>query len=201
MECHIIPPDLDRRLGEQRRQRREGGFFFDNDAPLLRVRNAAFIQEYGPGKLWRKCLELRDTHRVVDFIGVAPLGARPMKLGDLGFEIEDVGGLLLGIGNPAELEHVRNVAAIGVARRDDAPLILEVIVAVRQPQSRFPDENSVGVGILSSTLIRESKMPAAPSLTEPIARATSSGVLRAAMVCKSFSAGFSPSRSMRWVST
>src|SRR5437588_836853 len=93
--------------------------------PTRWVRYAAFVQKYGPRK-WRcECVELRDTHRVVDLVEVAPLGPCPMKLGDIRFEIEDIGGLLLRIGNRAELENVRNVGAIGITRRDDALLVLE----------------------------------------------------------------------------
>ena len=90
--------------------------------------------------------QLRDRHLVIGLVGVAAVDAAPADLSDLRFEIDDRLGALRGIGLAGEREHLGQVRLIGGLLL--GVLLLEVIVAIGQAETRLAHLDDIGFGRL-----------------------------------------------------
>ena len=92
-----------------------GGVLTDHHA--VDFVEAGLLEGHLPRKIGSALLQLRDGHGVVGLVAVAALGARPVRLGDLPLDGDDVGGVLLGIIPAGERQHVGHVLLIAILLR------------------------------------------------------------------------------------
>ncbi|MDF2902362.1 MAG: hypothetical protein K0Q62_2421, partial [Phenylobacterium sp.] len=122
---------LDRGVGVDRRDLREGGVLGHNDPVGLRKVGA--VEVLLPGEARRVLLQLGDLEGIVGLIVVPALGAGPGDLGDLGLQGDDRLGVL-GRALPAgQGQHLGDVLFIG--RLLGLEAVFQIIVAVGQAEA------------------------------------------------------------------
>jgi hypothetical protein len=130
---------VDRRGGEDRGDLRQGGVLADDGA--RRLVETRFLEVDGPREARRVLVELGEGHRVVGLVAVAALRARPVRLGDLGLEGHDVGGVLRGLSPAGERQQVGDVLLVTVFLRLE--VVAQVELAVGEAEAGLPDVERV----------------------------------------------------------
>ena len=87
-------------------------------------------------------------HRIVDLVGIAPVCDRPTDFRDRQLERIDFFGARTGILGAGDCQHLLEIFLVGVARRDDFLVALQVVVPIRHAEARLPKIDGVDVGIL-----------------------------------------------------
>ncbi len=122
---------LDRDVGEDLREPGEGGFLANDDATGLA--HPSGREPSRPGKAGGVGVEFRLRHGVVGLVPVAAFGPAPARLGDPGFEGDDLVSVLLRLRPADHVEHARDVVTVlGLLVLER---IFQVIVAIRKAQS------------------------------------------------------------------
>src|SRR4051812_5534339 len=105
-------------------------------------------QERLPGEPGTQLIQLGARTQVVGQIPLAPLGYRPVHLGNPGFNIEDGSRLGGSILLTSQCQHPLNVRRVLRAQVHEHRIIFQVIVTIRQAESTLHDHHNVAIRIL-----------------------------------------------------
>jgi len=151
LDREVVTPRLDRSRGKDLGELRERGHLSYVDHPLTlgrARRNPGGLEVDRPGIAGRSRRELRHRHRVVGLVRVAAVGRRPVRGRDVLFERVDRDRARGRVLTAGEREHPREVVLIRLARGFERRVILQVVVAVGQPEPRLREPDQVRVGVL-----------------------------------------------------
>jgi hypothetical protein len=136
---------VDARVREQCGQIVDGAELAEHQ--LLARAELLHLEKRRPWKTRREGEQLRAAARVVDGIDVAPPLDRPLHLGRGGLQGHDVARLGGRITHAAERQHLPDVGDVAAAQLLELRVILQVVIAVGQPERGFADEDAVAIGI------------------------------------------------------
>ena len=142
----VRPPALHGHLAEHHAERLYG-IGLAHDETRLGFELGAREQRW-PGEAGREGGQLLARVRVVGQVALAALGTRPVRRGDLGFELDDGTGRLRRIVLGGKLQQALDVRGVPGAQLPVDRLVLQVVVAIRQSQPALRDRHHVAVGIL-----------------------------------------------------
>ena len=150
MERQIFLPHRQRRGGDDLGGARLRRRLTDDHAAL--IAQALRVEHRLPVEAGHGGGELRDGHRVVTLFHLPQLGAIPMDLRDLLFEVVDALRRALRVGLARHAHHVGDIGDVLGPRLGELGIILEVIVLVRQAQTALADVDGID-GVILQVLL------------------------------------------------
>src|SRR5437868_2230483 len=134
----------------------ESGFFPDNYP--FEFWKAGFDEKFAPGKLRRERFQFGNRHCVIGRNWVSLLSLGPACICDLGFKINNSDGAFLGIGPAQQTKQLGDVGLILLLLLGE--IGLQVVIAVRQSESRLPKVNGVMLWIFDIHIDSDAEDPA-----------------------------------------
>ncbi len=146
VKCQIRLQRRQRCPFEERREIADRGELAQNE--VLPRPQFSGLEEGLPGESSGIGLELRLGTRVVGCLHVAAFFDGPLRLRHIGFESHDGGGFGVRRLNVAECQQLLDVGDILLTHFLELRVLLQVVVAVRQPEAGLADDDAVAVRIL-----------------------------------------------------
>ena len=150
MERQIFLPHRQRRGGDDLGGARLRRWLTDDHTAL--IAQALRVEHRLPVEAGHGGGELRDGHRVVTLFHLPQLGAIPMDLRDLLFEVVDALRRALRVGLARHAHHVGDIGDVLGPCLGELGIILEVIVLVRQAQTALADVDGID-GVILQVLL------------------------------------------------
>ncbi len=146
VKCQIRLQRQQRRALEERREIANRGELAQNE--VLPRPQFSGLEEGLPGESCGIGLELGLGARVVGRLHVAALFDGPLRLRHIGFKSHDSGGFGVRRRNVAERQQFLDVGNILLTHFLELRVVLQVVVAVGQPEAGLADDHAVAVRIL-----------------------------------------------------
>ena len=146
LQDQLILQHADRRGGDQLRYRGDRTGLRDDDiGDGVCATGLEHRREIDPR---RQLLELCHGHLVIRLGRIAAFDARPADLGDRGFERDDRLGTSGRISLTGQREHLGDMRFVSGFCSSQLRIAAEIIIAVRQAETRLIDAEDIGVGVL-----------------------------------------------------